>query len=551
MKILTICSSPFVSLLPITQLLEKSGLQKGLNSTGNNQSYEQWHEQVFDAYEQDDSGLFTNKALSPGKVWQDMAGQLIHANLSKKQWYWSASKAGWLLDFWNTIEPQHRFVLVFSSPQIGISQSLINSKTEEIDIECVVKNWINYYVELLQFYRKHQEKCILVNLTQCLSYPAEFIALCKENLGIDVDPLSKTSPLSASTQAIEDELFLHIATNYPEVNTLFQELEASATPFSKQGDNLLSKPTDSKEQLTSAWQAYRQLKIQQNEDAEIKTKLQQDAEAQKQSLEETIKQNEEQGKENELLLIQLHQVQEELEAQFLKLKKFEDENNQEKQVLKKITHQNETNTFKQKTTELEAENELMLLQLHQVQEELEHYFLKHQELERQVQSNNIITFLEKDSKAPLHAQLIQVKQTADSLSIDLINLQWERQTWADYNLQLIKGSVVYDETVTQPAIKLPIQKNNLLPLKTWPPQTADEAGAYWIIDNDLFEAEFKHSHLHPEDIAFLNALIHQLPGWLKTVETMLQIKNNPWGEYYQIVEEMKPAVDAVFSFQKD
>ena len=529
MKILTICSSPFVSLLPITQLLEKSGLQKGLNSTGNNQSYEQWHEQVFDAYEQDDSGLFTNKALSPGKVWQDMAGQLIHANLSKKQWYWSASKAGWLLDFWNTIEPQHRFVLVFSSPQIGISQSLINSKTEEIDIECVVKNWINYYVELLQFYRKHQEKCILVNLTQCLSYPAEFIALCKENLGIDVDPLSKTSPLSASTQAIEDELFLHIATNYPEVNTLFQELEASATPFSKQGDNLLSKPTDSKEQLTSAWQAYRQLKIQQNEDAEIKTKLQQDAEAQKQSLEETIKQNEEQGKENELLLIQLHQVQEELETQLLKSQ--------------------QSGEGKQKITELEAENELMLLQLHQVQEELEYYFLKHQELEQQIQSNNIITFLEKDTKAPLHAQLIQVKQTPDSLSIDLINLQWQRQTWTNYNLQLIKGSVVYDQTVTQPSIKLPIQKNNLLPLKTWPPQTADEVGAYWVINNDLFDAEFKHSHLHPEDIAFLNALIHQLPEWLKTVETTLQIKNNPWGDYYQIVEEMKPAVEAVFSFQ--
>ena len=100
MKILTICSSPYLSLTPLTAQLENSGLPEGLASNETPpQNYEEWHQHVFDAYEQDTSGLLTQQPLSLGKVWQDMAGQLIHANLSKKQWFWASSKAGWLLDF--------------------------------------------------------------------------------------------------------------------------------------------------------------------------------------------------------------------------------------------------------------------------------------------------------------------------------------------------------------------------------------------------------------------------------------------------------------------
>ena len=85
----------------------------------------------------------------------------------------------------------------------------------------------------------------------------------------------------------------------------------------------------------------------------------------------------------ELTLLQLHQVQEELEQLFLK--------NQEKASLLKTT-ENQVAELKEELelasasqTEKEAqakaaseEAELTLLQLHQVQEELEHYFLRSQ-----------------------------------------------------------------------------------------------------------------------------------------------------------------------------
>lgn len=477
MKILTVCSSPEVSLDPITTLLEQAGLSKGLNSKEKDQSYEQWHEQVFDVYEQDSSGLFIKQQLNPGKIWQDMAVQLLHANLTQKQWYWSASKAGWLLDFWDTLEPQHRFALIYSPPQVGISQCLLKVSQQNANLETVIQNWINYHIELLRFYRSRQEKCILVNYQQCLAYPGEFIRVCKQNLSFDINENTSLQIDSTANQIqnIEEVFFQLTAKHYPEIELLFQELEVSATPFSKQEDSQPGVKSDYKEQLTNAWQDYRNLKAKQNEIEQCK----------------------------------------------------------------------------QQIKEQETENELMLLQLNQVQEELEHYFLKFQDLEQNPHTNGIIAFIDQktDIELPIQAQLIQVKQESNGLEVDLINLQWQEQIWTRYHLQIIQSCVVYGQT-SLATIKLPQQTNNFLPLKTWPPQTADKSGAYWAINTDLLVSEMTHSSFYPEDIAFLHTLLEQLPHWLSTLENSMNVKNSHWSEYYQVIEEIKPALDSVFELQK-
>ena len=110
-------------------------------------------------------------------------------------------------------------------------------------------------------------------------------------------------------------------------------------------------------------------------------------------------------RENELLLLQLHQVQEELEQGFLDHRKqlakadaaqaeqagllasLQAELNQQLDKLgvsaqalsaaQQLADQGRT-----QVSELESENELLLLQLHQVQEELEQYFLDNRQLQQ-------------------------------------------------------------------------------------------------------------------------------------------------------------------------
>lgn len=529
MKILTICSSPYVSLEPITALLDKAGLSKELDG---GEGYEQLHEKIFTAYEHDSSGLAIKKAIMPGKVWQDMASQLILNNLDQGQWYWSASKAGWLLDFWQDLEPQHRFALIYSPPQLGISECLLNISEKQAELDGLVESWISYHAELLRFYRGNQDKCILVNYEHCLAYPQEFIQVCKDSLSFNFDDevLLEPNLILNQNEDVEEVLFELVKEEYPEISLLFQELEASATSFYQQDNSVLNNESNDKADYSIAWKDHHYLKKEQAESLEIKELF----------VQELLERNKGLGAESKLISWLRDQDKEEFGTL---------SDNDKRETSGSVE---KTKALSEKNNELETENELMLLQLHQVQEELEHYFLKYQELESATQSKKSVVFLEQeaDESLSIHAQLIQADNEPNGLNINLINLQWQEHSWSQYTLRIVSSDVVHGQ-VKLSLIRLPVQKNKLLPLRTWPPQTADESGAYWEIDTDLLANEMISSRFYPEDIAFLHALFEQLPSWLKVLEETNNLKNDDWSDYYQIIDDLKVAVDPVYELQNE
>ena len=91
--------------------------------------------------------------------------------------------------------------------------------------------------------------------------------------------------------------------------------------------------------------------------------------------------------ETELTLLQLHQVQEELEQYFLKAQDAEGEvASMKEQLVAQVEELQQAQTVRdelsQQKQEACEEAELTLLQLHQVQEELENYFIKSQSAEQ-------------------------------------------------------------------------------------------------------------------------------------------------------------------------
>jgi hypothetical protein len=162
--------------------------------------------------------------------------------------------------------------------------------------------------------------------------------------------------------------------------------------------------------------------------------------------------------ENDLLLAQLHQVQEELESYFLKHKEVSEQLEQlkkqskpaeqkpvaEKQAsaeaesLKKFqqeleqvrkdvaTKKKELDELKSKHQQLidkekdtQEENDLLLAQLHQVQEELENYFLKYQDADAKVQSlENRLTRLALRHPDDSLVESIEIVSTENIDSVD-------------------------------------------------------------------------------------------------------------------------------------
>lgn len=90
--------------------------------------------------------------------------------------------------------------------------------------------------------------------------------------------------------------------------------------------------------------------------------------------------------EAELTLLQLHQAQEELESMFTTLQQSQQASNDSRAALSSRDLQisqlkSELEVMQKKDRESREEAELTLLQLHQVREELEHYFLQARGLE--------------------------------------------------------------------------------------------------------------------------------------------------------------------------
>ena len=90
-------------------------------------NFSTWHERVYQALEQRQSdpaedGDEAAPALAPaaatiGRLWEQLANDLFLANIDTKVWGWAEAKSLGLLDFWLELDPSVHFVLMATSPE--------------------------------------------------------------------------------------------------------------------------------------------------------------------------------------------------------------------------------------------------------------------------------------------------------------------------------------------------------------------------------------------------------------------------------------------------
>jgi hypothetical protein len=266
-------------------------------------------------------------------------------------------------------------VAYFSSPE-----NYIANIPKESDPVRALEIWKDSARCLLSLVRSSRSKVTLLSAEECISASDAHRKFIHERFDM--------TPWELKGASCPDDVRLALACIQVSMDkeslALFAELEAASHPLS---DSTFPRPKIP-QVLEKAWQFYNKNLI------DKKTQ-----------------------EENELLLLQLHQVQEELESSFLKLKENQEklekvkksQETERKNYEDKLTdqdrqrklHESEIEKIKVsssqaiakcndsiknlevKQTETQEENELLLLQLHQVQEELEHYFLENKRLEKQ------------------------------------------------------------------------------------------------------------------------------------------------------------------------
>lgn len=435
MKIVITCGDPLSGFADVHLALQTAGLQAAQLSRQEKLSAQALQQMMCAAHEVATSYEQEPVQLSPGVVWHSLCVDLFMANLESSAWGWADHATVHLLDFWRDFDPQTRFVLVYSSPERTINRLLNGPNgSSRIDIRATIGAWVHYNRAILRFFLRNRDRCALVN-NEALSLvnpSSRLLSFLPGDLGERLPEVVQAAGVDVADPVIR-RLAPELLAAIPEADALYQELEASAdiaTPqisrdvVTVQGVleqyfsvkvklvEAASKATESQALISDLRE-----KMEEQQGAMLaQTRIQVAAQTAKQQLEaqvhqyqsriqqlqdEAKKARDEAGErakaeqECALLLVQLHQVQEELEACLLREKEAQQAKvgalndgarlEKELQQLRSQTKhlQDEAEKARKELAaglELKQENGLLLQQLHQVQEELESYFLKYQEL---------------------------------------------------------------------------------------------------------------------------------------------------------------------------
>lgn len=365
MKILCIAGAQTPDFERISAVLFAGGLEKARPVNREvTIDMEAWHRHVAPQLAQQ---------RAPGRLWEQVAGDLLLANLQQAQWGWAGSHTIAALDFWADFEPGIHFLLLTCDPQDYLAYRLLGEEGDSIEDETAyLKQWQIEHEKMLAFYLANPERCLLVNVTQAAANPTALADRLAERWHFTFDTRKASFPALPGNHAVTDVapvvLARYVAAqawqqHASPLTPLTQELQAAQHP--------LPEPETQVDEEGNVFSIARPSLISVLKDYQRRC-AQDLTESERQALSALEQQNAQ-------LLQQLRDVQEALEQST-------HEQRQLKQALEaaKRLPPPEYEQTKAALAESKEEGELLLLQLHQVQEELEKVFLKQQEGEKTI-----------------------------------------------------------------------------------------------------------------------------------------------------------------------
>ncbi|GAB3476929.1 hypothetical protein [Polaromonas eurypsychrophila] len=329
MKTICITGASQTDLHPVAHLLQQAGLACPQTVKRDDPiDMALWHEQVMSMAAEDAPGC--QPISSPGRLWEQLANEIFIANIKSKVWGWADARSTWLLDFWSQFELRLKFVLVCVTPQQMLASAMA-ADTETVSVDAVMTTWQQHHQELLRFHHRHPQRSMLVDSRECAQHPQALIEHCAAKWKL---PLSAANAALGQGYPEQDALALYLAhqlcQNYPQATSLQHELAATLTRLGEEEAETQAAPNVGTlvlppEEIIASYRSLRDrtVELQQAQAAReeldtVNTRYAALHASHLQQLENSEIKLQESTKESQLLLLQLHQVQEELEGVFLK-----------------------------------------------------------------------------------------------------------------------------------------------------------------------------------------------------------------------------------------
>jgi len=482
---------------------------------------QQWHEQMLARTGDDAAAL-----LSPGRMWEKLAADLLIANLDSACWGWASPQSVPLLGFWSSFDPQMRFVLVCEPLDRMVAKHIRDSHSCK-DLPSLLAQWHQTHEGMLRFHLRHPQSSVLVWGHTLASHGQEHLANWVTAWHLPLTPTKEPSSPAAHvadsepSNALLAYLAQQVIVQFPAAVALNDELAASVWASELAEFQNHSSPADI-DSLISGLQLIQADVIAYAEQAEqaqeklsraAQSLLALSAERDALALAKTKQDHELETacEVNDKLFIKVQTLQDELNDELLKkeerkaaleaeintaaaLKGERDQLSQDKVALtkardtelkaKQALQAERDQLAKEKAQsdsslkDAQEESELLLAQLHQVQEELERQFLSCQDLKEKLEAQTKTTAAltaERDGLSQDKVTLTKARDTElkakqalqaerDQLAKDVATAAAARDTElkAKQALQAERDALAKDKAKSDSSLKDANEKSELL-----------------------------------------------------------------------------------------
>lgn len=223
------CGHPHSGLESANDALVLAGLAPPRPARADSMGAAQFHDALFKSDNIDATGLAVTHQLAPDRAWRQIATDILAAN-AQHDWGWADAKAVWLLEFWKALDPQLRFVLVYSAPEFAVAGLLRAKEPRAEDIARMASSWRRFNEEILRFYHRNPDRCVLVNAAAVRHNPAAFVELAANRLAVRVKLTSTAEPArgAASTPWVQVAIARDFIADVPQAAALYADLESAS-----------------------------------------------------------------------------------------------------------------------------------------------------------------------------------------------------------------------------------------------------------------------------------------------------------------------------------
>ena len=337
----------------VFNILQHAGVQLAQsNFTNNAIDINAWHEHALNLIT--NQAFNSNDSLNLGRFMDQMASDIFLDNIKSPVWGWADTRSTELLDYWLAFEPRIHFVLVYTSPEQILASSMSTS-TEPFLAELLMETWQRHNQQLLRFYYRNPQRCVLIDGIEAVKNPHAFVALCEKQWSINLlTPSQSNFFVESSSDTLALYLAKQICADYTDIVDLKHEILATLNRLEVANDTQANLAITNHESLIDS---YRMLQDRSEEQSEIQAK--------QTAIDHLLQERDQLIQHVSDYDHQINDYQVQIEAL--------------NQTL------NQQGDIESRLKEIEQENELLLLQLHQVQEELEHYFIQYQDKQNTLQ----------------------------------------------------------------------------------------------------------------------------------------------------------------------